>query len=438
MSHCLQRAGIDHVVLERRNTIVRPNGASINLWPQGLRLMEQLGCFSGTPTVVSPLFRQIIERHGYGFLVIDREKLMRIIYDHLPSQSYVRGGCSVVHIDEDKTGVKVHLEDGSVEVGDIVVGADGVNSVVRRAMWTIANDRSPGTFSEKEQQTLNTTYKCLFGTCTPPARSVSGEMTQTHNDRFSFLTLTQPTRVYFFVFIKLPKARRWPDRPKYNSHDAELEASKYMACRINEKLTFGDLWSNKLWFYLTPLEEGVFKQWHWGRIALVGDSAHKMTPNLAFGANSAMESVAALSNGLNRALKNQSDSTLSREQISMVFQDYQEKRMGRVTKVHDFTGGFTRVSAWDGLLNKFMALWVLPIASHEFVGDKFSRLIRGGVKLDYVPYKESRSGSVHWDDESRENAGGKGKLTSVTLVSVLVVCLGLGALIRWLFWIFMS
>ncbi|KAF2499175.1 FAD/NAD(P)-binding domain-containing protein [Lophium mytilinum] len=456
MSHCLQQAGIDHVVLERRSTIIQSNGASINLWPQGLRLMEQLGCLEaieetcapmhanyfrrpdGTPTIVSPLFKQIIERHGYGFLVVDREKLLRIIYEHLPSKSYIKGGCSVVRIEEHENGVKVHLEDGSVETGDIVIGADGVNSVVRKAMWTIANDRCPGTFSQKEQQTLNTAYKCLFGTSTPPAGSVPGEMILTHNHGFSFLTLTQPTRVYFFVFIKLPKAMRWPDRAKYTSQDAELESVKYMNCRINEIFTFGDLWENKLWFYLSPLEEGVFEQWHWGRIALAGDAAHKVTPNLAFGANSAMESVAALSNGLNRALENQLDSKLSRKQISMVFQDYQRKRIGRVTKAYNFTGGFTRISAWDGPLNRFIASWILPVTAHDVIADKFTRLIRGGVKLTYVPYKETRSGSVRWDDESEEYPSAAVKLTSVSVVSILVSCLGIGALVRWLFWNLMT
>jgi 2-polyprenyl-6-methoxyphenol hydroxylase-like FAD-dependent oxidoreductase len=42
-SHCLQRAGIDHVVLERRNEMAPPEGASITVFPHVLRVFNQLG-----------------------------------------------------------------------------------------------------------------------------------------------------------------------------------------------------------------------------------------------------------------------------------------------------------------------------------------------------------------------------------------------------------
>lgn len=42
-AHVLSRAGIEYVVLERRSSIQIDVGASLALWPQGLRVLSQLG-----------------------------------------------------------------------------------------------------------------------------------------------------------------------------------------------------------------------------------------------------------------------------------------------------------------------------------------------------------------------------------------------------------
>lgn len=44
MSNALEKAGIDNVVLEKHADIVYPSGASIGIWPQATRIMDQIGC----------------------------------------------------------------------------------------------------------------------------------------------------------------------------------------------------------------------------------------------------------------------------------------------------------------------------------------------------------------------------------------------------------
>ena len=55
----------------------------------------------------------------------------------------------VVHSD---TGVRVITKDGEEFAGDIVVGVDGVHSVIRQEMWALADKLSPGLISDKEKQ----------------------------------------------------------------------------------------------------------------------------------------------------------------------------------------------------------------------------------------------------------------------------------------------
>lgn len=42
-SHAFQKAGIAHVVLERRSTVAPAEGASIAMYPNGARILHQMG-----------------------------------------------------------------------------------------------------------------------------------------------------------------------------------------------------------------------------------------------------------------------------------------------------------------------------------------------------------------------------------------------------------
>lgn len=56
-SHCLQKAGIDHVVLERRTEIAPPEGASIAIYPHGARMLHQIGCLEAVKNACAPCDR---------------------------------------------------------------------------------------------------------------------------------------------------------------------------------------------------------------------------------------------------------------------------------------------------------------------------------------------------------------------------------------------
>lgn len=66
-------------------------------------------------------------------------------------------------ISENDDKVRVHLEDGTCEEGDLVIGCDGVHSMVRRLMWENANKVLPGLISASEK-------RCKFYTYLNPLR----------------------------------------------------------------------------------------------------------------------------------------------------------------------------------------------------------------------------------------------------------------------------
>lgn len=56
-SNCLQRLGIDHVVLEKHAEIAPVAGAGISLWPHGLRILHQLGYLDAIKRAATPVKR---------------------------------------------------------------------------------------------------------------------------------------------------------------------------------------------------------------------------------------------------------------------------------------------------------------------------------------------------------------------------------------------
>lgn len=68
-------------------------------------------------------------------VVLDRYVCVEQLYENLPDKSFVQMKKQVEHIEHLKEGVRVHLSDGTVEEGDMVIGADGVHSTVRTQMW---------------------------------------------------------------------------------------------------------------------------------------------------------------------------------------------------------------------------------------------------------------------------------------------------------------
>ena len=111
----------------------------------------------------------------------------------------------------------------------------------------------------------------------PAAPGLGGrDMTVVHDKRYSFLALTQPDRVFFFVFFRLKKSFSWPKRERYTDEDAEALAASIADHPVAPTMVFGELWNKRHRGALISLEEGVLEHWHHGRIALAGDSVHKV------------------------------------------------------------------------------------------------------------------------------------------------------------------
>jgi 2-polyprenyl-6-methoxyphenol hydroxylase-like FAD-dependent oxidoreductase len=73
-----------------------------------------------------------------GELEVLRADLSRVLYEHSRAQATYRFGDSIAALDEHPDGVDVRFESGIEETYDLVIGADGMHSVVRRLAWPAA------------------------------------------------------------------------------------------------------------------------------------------------------------------------------------------------------------------------------------------------------------------------------------------------------------
>ena len=71
-SHALQKAGIDHVVLEKGDEAAPSLGTSIAIYPHGSRLLEQFGCLKAAEATTAP-YKRYVSRMPDGKIVTDND-----------------------------------------------------------------------------------------------------------------------------------------------------------------------------------------------------------------------------------------------------------------------------------------------------------------------------------------------------------------------------
>ncbi|KAL8754366.1 MAG: hypothetical protein Q9184_005136 [Pyrenodesmia sp. 2 TL-2023] len=322
---------------------------------------------------------------GYPDLTLERREFLQVLYDELPDKSKVLTGKRVKHVVDNDDEAYVELQDGSVEKGDIIVGGDGVHSTVRQVMWDTANKAIPEFISEREKERI-TPMRPGLGT---------NDMTLVCNNGYTIQVLTQPNSIYWMIHHKLPEPVRYPDRVRYSEKDAEQVAAKYMNHPVSESLVFSDLWHNRTRGHLISLEEGVLEHFFFGRTVLIGDAAHKVTPNSAMGGTSAMEDSIVLANTIHGITQSHPDRKPSKQEVTAALQQYQEERKPRLDKIHSEAAMVTRLMAYDKWYLYLVMRWLLPLIGLAPLIHAVSKTGSEGPRLKYTQVDEAR-GTMPW------------------------------------------
>ncbi|MBC2867119.1 FAD-dependent monooxygenase [Streptomyces mexicanus] len=290
----LHLIGWEVTVLERAQ-VLDDAGAGISLHANGIRALDLLGVgdavraaarpqyTGGTRTPGGARLAQMdgvaLERAlGTPIVGVPRAVLHRILRDALPSGS-LRIGERALSVDRtDPRRPRVRLEDGALDA-DLVVGADGVNSRLRAELFPA----HPG-----PAYSGSTVLRAI--TDEPVALDTDFELTWGHGAEFGHIAFTDG-RAEWHAVLNAPARTRFPDplaevRRRCGTWHAPIPA--LLAATRPEAVLHHDI--NEL---VVPLPAYAV-----GRVALLGDAAHAMTPNLGQGACQALEDAAVLTAAL--------------------------------------------------------------------------------------------------------------------------------------------
>lgn len=74
LANMLEQYGIDFVVLEKHNQIAPQLGAGFGIWPNGARILDQLGCYEALEKVNEPV-NSIVGYDGDGINRVNQPEI---------------------------------------------------------------------------------------------------------------------------------------------------------------------------------------------------------------------------------------------------------------------------------------------------------------------------------------------------------------------------
>lgn len=291
----LKQAGIDFEIFEAA-TELKPIGAGIVLASNAMQVFEKMGIEgkimeagheienaisvdqSFKPITSLKVKEKVTKKYGIGSYAIHRGVLQKILINELDINK--------IHLNKRlnslvQTENKVHLkfEDGTAADADIVIGADGIKSAVRKSIFGEVPLRYSG----------QTCWRGIVKlSMTPEMKSNSYEIWGNEGgSRFGMVPISENEVYFFTTFLTEAGGKDEPRKVKRKLlsiySDFGDVAQQIIEARLEENIIRSDIYDFK------PI-----KKWWTGRVVLIGDAAHATTPNLGQGACQAVEDAFVL------------------------------------------------------------------------------------------------------------------------------------------------
>ncbi|HZO09237.1 MAG TPA: FAD-dependent monooxygenase, partial [Myxococcota bacterium] len=293
LAACLVRRGIECELVERE-PVWTTTGGGITLYPNGMRALGAVGIRAEVEAAGLPLARiRMLDRGGRLLsevpgdawegvgrtFTVDRKALQRLLLGACDGVR-VRLGTALGSIAADARGAEVGFADGSRGSYELVVGADGIRSTVRRLCF----DAAPPSYVDQ-----------LYWRSAVEADLVACATMMFDVDRYVAVVPLGGGSTY--VAFQLRRATPFDDpverrieRLRERFGDFASPAPEALACLDGDaSLHFG------------RAEEIRIDAWHAGAVALLGDAAHACSPTMAQGGSLAVEDAVVLAEELARA-----------------------------------------------------------------------------------------------------------------------------------------
>ena len=296
----LLRAGHRVQVFEQAARFARV-GSGIQMAPNAVKVLRHLGIEarlrdtafqadfaisrswdSGTETSRLALGAEVERQFGAPYLFLHRADLHAAIAEIVPS-GVVHLGMKLAAIDQDGSGVDLRFADGSRFRADAVIGADGVHSLVRETLLGPETPRFTGRVAYR------TTFAAdrLRGVTLDPVRTKWWGP-----DRHMVVYFVTRARDELYFVTSVPERAEWTTPESWSAKgDLDELRAAYAGFHPDVQAILDACPEVFKW---ALFERDPLPRWSDGRIALLGDACHPMTPYMAQGAASALEDAAVL------------------------------------------------------------------------------------------------------------------------------------------------
>ena len=297
----LRQAGIDSMVYEQAETFARV-GAGIQQSPNAMKVHRGLGiearlrdvgfaptsslnrdAISGKVTNDHPLGGAVEERYGAPYLTLHRGDLHAALADIVPADTIIHSK-KLVRVTEHGRRVTLAFADGGTAEADLVIGADGAHSLVRDY---IAGPEQP-----------RFTGKLAYRTTLPAARlrgvDIGSPRTKWWGkDRHIVIYYVTAARDEIYFTTSQPEKADWMTRESWSTKGdlSELRAA-FLHFHSDVQAVLAAAPEVHKWGIY---ERDPLPSWSKGRVTLLGDACHPMTPYMASGAAMALEDAVGLS-----------------------------------------------------------------------------------------------------------------------------------------------
>ena len=244
---------------------------------------------------------------GAPYYGVHRVALLQALGERLGGHG-LNLGRRCVEVDERGSGAELRFADGSSATADLVVGADGVHSVVRPHVVGNVRGQYSGTVG----------YRGLVPVEDMPS-------------------LPDPTPLQFWAgpgrhllhyaidggstvnFLAVVRVREWSNEAWMEECDVgdAVDAFAGWHPAVTEMVGATEVGARWALHDLAPLE-----RWHTGRIVLIGDAAHAMVPHQGQGANQTIEDAIVLA-----------DCLADGGDLGPALRRYEERRLKRTARV---------------------------------------------------------------------------------------------------------
>ena len=330
----LRRVGVDVEVYEQAETFARV-GAGIQQSPNAMRVHRGLGiearlrdvafapasslnrdAVTGAVTNDHPLGRAVEARCGAPYLTLHRGDLHAALAAIVPADCIHRGR-KLARIAADGPRVALAFADGGEAVADAVIGADGVHSLVRAYVL------APTGVADSPRFTGRVAYRTTYPAALLEGLDIGHSRTKWWgSDRHIVIYPVTGARDEIYFVTSQPERADWitPESWSAKGDLGELRAA-FADFHPDVRAVLAAAPEVHKWGIF---ERDPLPNWTRGRVTLLGDACHPMTPYMASGAAMALEDAVVLA----RCCDELADECLER-----AFDTYAASRKPRASRV---------------------------------------------------------------------------------------------------------